>query len=107
MSISITSSINIRSAARGMVPLWAGAVVYLFLLSIGEILLRDADSFWQIKVGQWIVDHGAVPYADIYSFTRFGEPWILSSWLSQVLYAIAYGARIGPGRSSWPRLRSE
>jgi len=73
-----------------MVPLWAGAVVYLFLLSIGEILLRDADSFWQIKVGQWIVDHGAVPYADIYSFTRFGEPWISSSWLSQVLYAIAY-----------------
>ena len=62
----------------------------LFLLSIGEILLRDADSYWQIKVGQWIIDHGAMPHTDIYSFTRFGEPWISSSWLSQVLYAVAY-----------------
>lgn len=90
MSIVITGSVNIRSAARGLVPLCAGAAIYLFLLSIGEILLRDADSYWQIKVGQWIIDHGAMPHTDIYSFTRFGEPWISSSWLSQVLYAVAY-----------------
>ena len=69
-------------AAPAAVQPCAGAAVYLFLLSIGELLLRDADSFWQIKVGQWIIDHGAMPYTDIYSFTRFGEPWISSSWLS-------------------------
>ena len=46
---------------------------------------------WQIKVGQWILEHGAMPYNDVFSFTRYGEPWISSSWLSQVLYAIAYG----------------
>lgn len=91
MSITITSNVNIRSAARGLIPLCAGAGVYLFFLSAGEILLRDSDSFWQIKVGQWILEHGAVPYTDVYSFTRFGEPWISSSWLSQVLYAIVYG----------------
>ena len=90
MSIVITGSVNIRSAARGLVPLCAGAAIYLFLLSIGEILLRDADSYWQIKVGQWIIDHGAMPHTDIYSFTRFGEPWISSSWLSQLLYYVAY-----------------
>jgi hypothetical protein len=91
MSISITSSVNIRSTARGLVPLCVGAGVYLFFLTAGEILLRDSDSLWQIKIGQWILDHGAVPYTDVYSFTRFGEPWISSSWLSQVLYAIVYG----------------
>jgi hypothetical protein len=96
MSISIANPIangaNIRSAARGLVPLCAGAGAYLFFLSWGEILLRDSDSFWQIKVGQWITDHGAMPHTDVYSFTRFGESWISSSWLSQVLYAIVYGS---------------
>jgi hypothetical protein len=91
MSISITSSVSNRSAPRGLVPLCAGAGVYLFFLFWGEILLRDSDSMWQIKVGQWILEHGTMPYTDVFSFTRYGEPWISSSWLSQVLYAIAYG----------------
>jgi hypothetical protein len=33
-----------------------------------------------------------MPYTDVHSFTRLGEPWMSSSWLSQVLYAIAYGS---------------
>ncbi|MGY3620601.1 hypothetical protein [Bradyrhizobium sp. USDA 10063] len=90
MSIAITNNVNIRSAARGLVPLCVGAGVYLLLLSMGEIMLRDSDTYWQIKVGQWIIDHGAMPYTDIYSFTRLGEPWTSSSWLSQVLYATVY-----------------
>lgn len=56
MSISIANPIangaNIRSTARRLVPLCAGAGAYLFFLSIGEILLRDSDSLWQIRIGQ-------------------------------------------------------
>jgi hypothetical protein len=96
MSISIANSIanraNIRSTARALVPLFAGVGAYLFFLSAGEILLRDSDSYWQIRIGQWILDHGAMPYTDVHSFTRLGEPWISSSWLSQVLFALAYGS---------------
>src|SRR5438874_314041 len=92
MSISITSNVNLRSAPPGLVALCAGAGAYLFFLSAGEILLRDSDSLWQIKIGQSILDHGAMPYTDVYSFTRFGEPWISSSWLSQVLLATVHGA---------------
>jgi hypothetical protein len=92
MSISITSSVNIRSTAKGLVPLCAGVGVYLFFLAAGEILLRDSDTLWQIRIGQWIIDHGAMPYTDVHSFTRFGEPWVSSSWLAQVLYAIVYGS---------------
>ncbi len=90
MSISFTNSVDARSAARGLAPLCAGAAAYLFSLFIGDALLQDSDSFWQIKIGQWIIDHRAVPYSDFYSFTHFGEPWISSSWLSQVLYAVSY-----------------
>jgi hypothetical protein len=94
MSISIThpttNGTNIRSIARALVPLFAGATAYLIFLSMGEILLRDSDTLWQIRIGQWIVEHGAMPYTDVHSFTRFGEPWMSSSWLSQVLFAAAY-----------------
>src|SRR5438874_2225016 len=92
MSISITSNVNLRSAPPGLVALCAGAGAYLFFLSAGEILLRDSDSLWQIKIGQSILDHGAMPYTDVYSFTRFGEPWLSRSWLSQVLLATVHGA---------------
>src|SRR5258708_33921548 len=96
MSISfanpIASGENVRSMARAAVPLFAGAAAYLIFLSMGEILLRDSDTLWQIRIGQWIVEHGAVPYTDVHTFTRFGEPWMSSSWLSQVLYAISYGS---------------
>jgi hypothetical protein len=72
------------------VPLCVGAGGYLFGLVTGDSLLLDSDSFWQIGVGQWIIDHAAMPYADFYSFTHAGEPWLSNAWLSQVLYAIAY-----------------
>ncbi|MGY4318384.1 hypothetical protein [Bradyrhizobium sp. JR3.5] len=91
MSLSITSSVGSRSAVRGLLPLCAAVGAYLFYLSAGEILLRDSDTEWQIKVGQWILEHGAMPTSDVFSFTRFGEPWISSSWLSQVAYALVYG----------------
>jgi hypothetical protein len=96
MSISYANPIagdaNTRSMARAAMPWLAGATAYLIFLSLGEILLRDSDTLWQIRIGQWIVEHGAMPYTDVHSFTRFGEPWISSSWLSQVLFAGAYGA---------------
>ena len=97
MSISFANPIanreNIRSmAARLPMALFAGAAAYLIFLSIGEILLRDSDTLWQIRIGQWIIEHGAMPYTDVHSFTRFGEPWMSSSWLAQVLFAAAYGS---------------
>ena len=53
-------------------------------------MLQDSDTYWQIAVGQWILDHHALPRVDIYSFTKAGEPWVSSSWLAQVLYATSY-----------------
>ncbi|MET3302344.1 hypothetical protein [Bradyrhizobium diazoefficiens] len=90
MSVSVTSSVPVRGVARWLVPLCIGAGVYLFFLGVGDIMLRDSDTLWQIKIGQWILEHRALPTTDIYSFTRAGEPWISSSWLSQVLFALVY-----------------
>jgi hypothetical protein len=90
MSLSSINSLSLPGRARALVPLCIGAGAYLFFLHVGETLLTDSDSFWQIKIGQWILDHGSLPRTDFYSFTRFGEPWISTSWLSQVLFAASY-----------------
>ncbi len=77
------------SSLLGQVPawLWLGIGVYALLLVNGTRLLNDSDTYWQIAVGQWILDHHELPRVDIYSFTRAGEPWTSSSWLAQVLFA--------------------
>ncbi|HMM88585.1 hypothetical protein [Bradyrhizobium sp.] len=81
-----------KAFSLGGVPawLWLGIGVYALLLADGRTLLTDADTYWQIAVGQWILDHGALPRVDIYSFSKLGEAWISSSWLAQVIYAVSY-----------------
>ncbi|MGX1169209.1 hypothetical protein AB7M16_005475 [Bradyrhizobium sp. USDA 372] len=90
MSLSFANSIAVQGRARALVPLCAGAGAYLFFLFLGDTLLQDSDSFWQIKIGQWILDHRAMPMIDFYSFTRTGAPWISTSWLSQVAFAFSH-----------------
>ena len=81
-----------KAESAGIAPawLWLAIAVYVFLLINGSALLGDSDTYWHIAVGRWILDQGALPHADIYSFTKNGDPWISSSWLAQVLYALAF-----------------
>jgi hypothetical protein len=91
-SVSVGTIQQDKAIGIGQVPGWLllGIVVYALVLLNGNLLLGDSDTYWHIAVGNWILDQGALPRADIYSFTKSGEPWISSSWLAQVLYALAY-----------------
>ena len=80
-----------RSPWALSLPLLIGFVVFVALANIGGLpLLADPDSHWHIAVGNWILQHGAVPTVDTYSYTFTGQPWIAKEWLSQVLMALAY-----------------
>lgn len=71
---------------RPWLPLLFAATAYLTLIGRSVSLLSDADIYWHIVVGQWIIEHRAVPHVDLFSFTMSGAPWITSAWLSEVLY---------------------
>lgn len=71
-------------------PLWAGMIVFVVLLFAADRLLSDPDTFWQIAIGQWMVNNHTVPVTDVYSFTMHGEPWRSTQWLAQVMYGQAY-----------------
>src|ERR1700736_6175747 len=92
MTLSAASIAEDTSPLRGLLPLWVGAFIYALFLLAGNRLLIDPDTMWQITIGQWILDHHAVPETDVYSFTMRGQPWISTQWLAQVLYAKAYAA---------------
>ena len=83
---------EVKTAARWRLPtaLAVAAVLYLLLLALGGRLLNDADTFWQIAVGNWIMTAGHVPHVDVYSLTMAGKPWISSQWLAQVAFADVY-----------------
>jgi hypothetical protein len=90
MSVTVAHTDEAAHPLRGLLPLWVSVSIYALFLLAGNRLLIDPDTMWQITVGQWIIDHRAVPTADVYSFTMQGQPWISTQWFSQVVYAKAY-----------------
>ncbi|HEY2419215.1 MAG TPA: hypothetical protein VGH84_14920 [Steroidobacteraceae bacterium] len=65
MAITATHTEAAAPPARALLPLWVGVGVYALFLLAGNRLLIDPDTLWQITVGQWIIDHQAVPTSDV------------------------------------------
>lgn len=71
-------------------PLIIALLVYSLLMFHGDILLRDADTYWHIATGQWILEHRAIPTLDPFSHTMRGMPWTAHEWLSELILAISH-----------------
>ncbi len=52
----------------------------------------DPDVWWHLRVGQWVVEHRAVPTTDPFSEHGKDRAWIAYSWLYEVLLYELYGA---------------
>jgi hypothetical protein len=59
-------------------------------LGRGNTLLHDPDVFSHIAVGRWILAHGEVPQADIFSHSMPGARWVAHEWLSEIGIALIY-----------------
>jgi len=54
-------------------------------LIFAAVNVLDADLWWHLRTGQWIVAHGAVPHSDSFSWTGMGQPWAAYSWLFEII----------------------
>jgi hypothetical protein len=45
----------------------------------------DADYWWHVRTGQQIVETGALPRVDDYSYTMAGRAWVAHEWLTELL----------------------
>ncbi len=71
----------------------------LYALAAGLRTLGDFDLGWQLATGRWIVQHGQIPFTDIFSYTASGTEWIYPV-LSQILLYLSYVIG-GYGLLSW------
>jgi hypothetical protein len=85
---------DLRSLLRFR-PLQLAALV-IFLAAVGgfafytKLSVIDNDIWWHLKVGDWILEHLAVPHTGILSRTAASRPWVAYSWLYEVLMSLAY-----------------
>jgi hypothetical protein len=69
--------------------LFAGLLGFA-LAAFSPAIFNDADTYWHIRSGEWMLDHHAVLRIDVFSYTRLGAPWDAQEWLSEILTALAW-----------------
>jgi hypothetical protein len=74
-------------------PAWGIAFCVTFaLLLFTPLLLNDGDTLWQIRTGEWILNHHAIPAIDPFSYTAGDRPWFAHEWLAETIMALAWRA---------------
>ncbi len=83
---------------RGLLRLrglqWFALAMFLAAVAWRSFQLKfsvlDLDIWWHLKVGDWIVQHLAVPHTGILSRTAADRPWVAYSWGYEVMLSRAY-----------------
>ncbi len=73
--------------------LWSFLAVALPVLATLIAGLATVDLTYLIRAGAGIIDTGAIPRVDTWTFTAAGLPWVNQQWGSEVVFALVY--RIG------------
>lgn len=60
-------------------------IIVLAVFAVGFCKIADLDFWWHAKTGQLIMQTGAIPRQDMFSFTAAGREYIDHEWLFQVL----------------------
>lgn len=60
------------------------------LLTPGRDLLKDCDTGFHIRTGEYILETLSIPKYDIFSFRTPSREWINTAWLSDVIMALIH-----------------
>lgn len=71
-------------ALSGML-VWVAKVAVDYKYSV-----RDFDTWWHLRVGDWIIANRALPHNGLFSLTAMDRPWIAYSWGYEILLSRAY-----------------
>jgi hypothetical protein len=69
--------------------------VFVVILGLGLLAMaargvNDPDVWWHLRAGQEMVARHHVPRHDIFSYTRYGRPWIAHEWLSEFIFYLVF-----------------
>ncbi len=82
----------------GILKFRAVRLIALTLLMVGvgtecfitKLSVLDLDLWWHLAVGEWIVQHSAVPHTGIFSRTAADHQWMAYSWGYEVALSRSY-----------------
>jgi hypothetical protein len=63
-----------------------GLYVFAFAFLFGSKAPHDADVWFHLKTGQYILETASIPRTEMFSFTNFGVPFVAHGWLSGLLF---------------------
>ena len=66
------------------------SVFLLLALQHGQSLLRDGDTGYHIRTGEFIIQNWTIPEQDIFSFRSPPIPWTAHEWLAEIIMAIVH-----------------
>jgi hypothetical protein len=66
------------------------AALLALMFFLGCFPMADFDVWWHLRTGQLILDQGAVPRVDVFTYTNAGRAWVDVYWLFQIVIAGMY-----------------
>src|SRR5690242_19956194 len=72
--------------------LGAAATLYAVWFAVHYRAVYDADIWWHLRAGDWVLNHHSVPQTDWLSTSSQGKPWVLYSWGFDTLVEALYRA---------------
>jgi hypothetical protein len=68
-------------------PLYVAAAAFAIAVSLPG---GDPDTYWHLASAKWMVEHGQLLRADVFSSTVAGAPYSVGEWLGQLVLYAAY-----------------
>ncbi len=90
MQVSQTNPARSDQAARAVLIGLLCAVSAFICLRGATGAIADPDIGWQLRTGEWIVQHHAFPHTDPFSRVDGGSPWQAYSWLFDLIVLKLY-----------------
>jgi hypothetical protein len=82
---------NPNEAVRRPIPAkFYLAVILLLIFVVAARTPIDSDLWWHLRAGEETWKSGRPVTVDVFSSTRYGEPWVNHSWLAQVAIYLVF-----------------
>ncbi len=72
---------------RRVAPLFVALAAFALAVAMPP---GDPDTYWHLASGKWMLEHGALLRADVFSSTVNGQPYSVGEWLGQIVLYLAY-----------------
>lgn len=76
-------------------------ITFLAVFAMAARVSLDSDTWWHLRAGGWMIEHGSLLQADIFSYTRLGAEWKYPGWLAEIPMALIYRFLGAGGLNLW------